>query len=55
MRFMKLDTQGSELAILKGTERTLEGCCGVDLTPWFLPFFLTILWGCEPLPKTPPA
>jgi FkbM family methyltransferase len=31
VRFMKLDTQGSELEILEGAERTLERCCGLEI------------------------
>ncbi len=29
--FIKLDTQGSELAILKGGIKSLQGCCGVQV------------------------
>jgi FkbM family methyltransferase len=39
VRFMKLDTQGSELDILRGAERTLEGCCGVQVEVEFSPIY----------------
>lgn len=31
IRFIKLDTQGSELAILRGAERVLAGCVGLEV------------------------
>jgi FkbM family methyltransferase len=37
--FMKLDTQGSELDILKGATRTLRGCLGLELEVEFSPLY----------------
>ena len=37
--FMKLDTQGSELAILKGGERALSNCFGIEVEVEFLPLY----------------
>ena len=37
--FIKLDTQGSELAILQGGERTLSRCFGAEVEVEFLPLY----------------
>ncbi len=37
--FIKLDTQGAELAILQGAQQVLEGCCGIEAELMFAPLY----------------
>ncbi|MCS6851433.1 MAG: FkbM family methyltransferase [Gemmataceae bacterium] len=38
--FLKLDTQGSELDILRGAERVLQGCVGLEIEVEFSPIYI---------------
>jgi len=37
--FIKIDTQGGELEILKGATRTLRNCIGLECEVWFAPVY----------------
>ena len=40
LRFLKLDTQGSELAILEGAGRLLDDCLGIEVEVEFAPLYI---------------